>query len=98
MSQENTKANKKSGKDVKQSGKEIKINVADSVITIDVPRVHIISHERGWAVQKEGAKRATGVWDTKKDAIDQGKKIAKESESELVIHTKDGKIEASEII
>ena len=49
-------------------------------------------------INKEGAERATGVWDTKKDAIDQGKKIAKESESELVIHTKDGKIEASEII
>jgi len=98
MPKEKTRTDKKSDKEEMQSGKEIKLKIADSVITIDIPRIHIISHERGWAVQKEGAKRATGVWDTKEDAIDQGKKIAKASDSELVIHTKDGKIEASEII
>jgi uncharacterized protein YdaT len=95
MSRENTNANKNPNKDAKQSGKHVTLKVADSVVTTDVSRVHIISHERGWSVQREGAKRATSVCGTKSDAIKQGREIARKSNGELIIHTKEGRIEDS---
>lgn len=45
------------------------------------------------AVKKEGAKRASVVSGTKKEALQEGRKIAKKEQSELIVKGKDGKIQ-----
>ncbi len=53
---------------------------------------HVVTHPDGWAVKGEGNEKATKVVDTQKEAIEIAREIAKNQESELVIHGKDGKI------
>ncbi|VVM32509.1 DUF2188 domain-containing protein [Terribacillus sp. AE2B 122] len=45
-----------------------------------------------WQVKKEGAKRASGSFDTQKEAMDYGKKLAKQNKGEHVIHGRDRRI------
>lgn len=54
--------------------------------------VHVVSHEDGWAVKKEGNQRASSVHPTQKAAIDSGRDAARLERSELVIHRRDGRI------
>lgn len=53
---------------------------------------HIVPKDNGWAVKGAGNSKVTKTFETQKDAIDFGKQIAKNQESELVIHRKDGTI------
>jgi len=54
--------------------------------------VHIVKHEDGWAVKKEGNDRASSVHPTQQQAVDAGRDAAKTERSELVIHGRDGRI------
>ena len=54
---------------------------------------HIVKHPEGWAVKGVGNSKATIITETKKEAIAAGKEIAKNQQSELIIHGKDGKIQ-----
>ena len=45
-----------------------------------------------WAVQTEGAERATSLHQTKADAIARAREVAKHRHTELVIKNKDGTI------
>ena len=54
--------------------------------------VHVVKHEDGWAVKKEGNERASSVHSTQQQAIDVGRNAAKAGQSELVIHGRDGRI------
>lgn len=54
--------------------------------------VHVVPRREGWAVERSGAKRASKVTDTQREAIDAGKKIAEREKSELLIHGEDGRI------
>jgi uncharacterized protein YdaT len=47
----------------------------------------------GWDVKKSGSNRASGHFDTKRDAVDAGRKISRNQGTEFVIHDKDGKIQ-----
>jgi hypothetical protein len=58
--------------------------------------VHVVPHDDGWAVKKEGNDRASSVHPTQKEAMDAGRNIAKTERSELVIHGRDGKIRDSD--
>jgi hypothetical protein len=58
--------------------------------------VHVVPRPEGWAIVKEGNERATKVTPTKKEAVDAARPIARQNESELVIHNKDGKIANSD--
>ncbi|MBI9083877.1 MAG: DUF2188 domain-containing protein [Desulfobacterales bacterium] len=50
--------------------------------------------EDGWRVKKEGASRASGVFDTKADAVERGRELAKGAgEGQLKIHKRDGRIQ-----
>ena len=60
------------------------------------PRIHVIPHKEGWAVEKDNAERASKVTETKKEAEDAGRKQAKVEKTELVIHGKNGKIQDSD--
>ena len=53
-----------------------------------VPRSDI----NGWAVQREGADRASSLHDTQAEAIEAGRRIAQRESSELFIHRPDGRI------
>ena len=57
-----------------------------------VQRTHIVKRDNGWAVKKEGAQRATKIYDTKDKAIT-GAQKEKKAGSDLIIHKKDGSIE-----
>ncbi|AXG73557.1 DUF2188 domain-containing protein [Flavobacterium arcticum] len=53
---------------------------------------HVVPHQDGWAVKGEGNSKATKVTKTQTEAIESARKIAKNQESELFIHKKDGTI------
>lgn len=54
--------------------------------------IHIVKHSNGWAVRGAGNQKVTKVTDTQFEAISRGKEIAKNNQSELVIHGKNGRI------
>ncbi|MEO8146718.1 MAG: DUF2188 domain-containing protein [Bacteroidia bacterium] len=54
---------------------------------------HVIPLGNGWAVKKEGSNRFTIITETKKEAVQVARGIAKHNHSELVIHGKDGRIQ-----
>jgi uncharacterized protein YdaT len=53
---------------------------------------HVVPHKDGWAVKGEGNQRATSVHDTQQQAFDVARQIARNQQSELVIHRPDGRI------
>lgn len=53
---------------------------------------HIVPHPDGWAVLGEGASKATQVFSTQQEAINRGRDIAKNQQSELFIHNRQGEI------
>ena len=58
---------------------------------------HVVpDSDGGWNVKKGGAERASKHFDRKQDAVDYGRKVSQNQESELVIHRKDGTIERSD--
>ncbi len=49
---------------------------------------------KGWAVTSEGAKRAVTIHDTKQEAVDRSKQLAKKQPlGQVVIHGRDGRIQ-----
>ena len=57
---------------------------------------HIVPHPDGWAVKGAGNTKATLVNNTQKKAIDEGRAIASNQQSELVIHRPNGQIRAKD--
>ena len=55
---------------------------------------HIVPHDEGWAVKAAGASKATKVFETQQAAIDWGRQIAINQQSELLIHNQQGQIRA----
>ena len=60
--------------------------------------VHVVPNNTtdGWSVKKSGTKRASVNTDTKAEAVKIGRVISQRTESELVIHGKNGKIQSSD--
>lgn len=59
-----------------------------------MPVYHVVPHDEGWAVEKEGAARATSVHGTKAEAVSAGRERAKSGASgRLVVHRQDGTIQ-----
>ncbi|MEO1259760.1 MAG: DUF2188 domain-containing protein [Bacteroidota bacterium] len=54
-------------------------------------RIHIVHATTGWAVKREGTMRASGVYPTKKEAINRAKEH-KHYRGVIIIHKKDGSI------
>jgi hypothetical protein len=54
--------------------------------------VYVVPHVDGWAIKKEGNKRASNVCDTKKEAQKIAINYAKSEKSELIILNEDGRI------
>ncbi len=56
---------------------------------------HVVPNpDGGWDVKRNGSQRASGHWDTKKEAVDEGRIISRNQGTELVIHKSDGTIQS----
>jgi hypothetical protein len=59
-------------------------------------QIHTVKAQDGqWKNIRAGAQRASGVYSTKAKAVEEGRKIAKRSEAEHIIHLFNGKIQNS---
>ena len=53
---------------------------------------HVVPHGDDWAVKGAGNSKATSVHPNQADAIDRAREIARNQESELLIHGSNGRI------
>src|SRR5215216_8159628 len=56
------------------------------------PAVHIEFRGEGWAVVREGNKRATSTHPTQSEAVESGRDLARRDKSEFFLHAQDGQI------
>jgi hypothetical protein len=57
---------------------------------------HVIPQGEGWALKREGAQRASSLHTTQTEAIAAGRQLAKQQQTELVIHRANGQIRDSD--
>lgn len=62
------------------------------VITMSKKHYHVTPRGDGWAVQGTGNERASSLHSTQSEAIDAGRQLAQQAQSELRIHRPDGRI------
>ena len=53
---------------------------------------HVVPHDNGWAVKGEGNSKATVVTNTQREANQIATQIAKNQQSEVLIHGENGRI------
>lgn len=58
--------------------------------------IHVVPHDRGWAIQREGNDRASSVHDTQRAALEQAREWGKRDRVEVVTHRRDGRIRDSD--
>ena len=59
--------------------------------------IHITPHPRGgWQTIREGAGRTSGRYATQREAIGQGRGLAKRDKVKLLIHRRDGSIRGAD--
>ena len=57
---------------------------------------HLLPNDEGWEIRAEGADRATKKFDTKDEALDAARDLARNAEpSQLIIHRTDGTVSTS---
>lgn len=56
---------------------------------------HVVPHNGKWAVKGVGNSKYTSLFDLQKSAIDRATEIAKNNQSEVVIHNRKGQIRDS---
>lgn len=54
--------------------------------------VHVVPKDGNWAVKRENSERPVKITSTQEEAIERAKEIAKNNQSELFIHRKNGTI------
>ena len=57
---------------------------------------HVVPHPVGWAVKQGGAKRASSLHPTQKEAIQVARPLSRNLGTELKIHREDGRIRQSD--
>lgn len=62
------------------------------------PPTHHVVHNPGggWDVKRGGSERASGHFETKQQAVQQGREISRNQGTELRIHNLDGRIASSD--
>ncbi len=53
---------------------------------------HVVPHDGDWAVRGAGSARATSVYSTQREAIEAAREIARNQNTELFVHGRDGRI------
>ena len=54
--------------------------------------LHVVLHNDGWVIRKDGAARATSIHRTQREAVEAARKIARSQNGELVIHGRNGRV------
>jgi len=54
--------------------------------------VHVVPRNDGWVIRMEGNSRATSMHKTQRDAVESARAIARNQQTELIIHGRDGRI------
>ena len=62
-----------------------------AVSTKEHKRIHVIARNEGWAVKREGNTRASKIYHTKDEAVQNARQIAKGHD--VVIHRRDGSVQ-----
>lgn len=58
---------------------------------------HVVPNQvGGWDVKRGGGSRSSGHFDTKREAVDRGREISRNQQTEFVVHNRDGKIASSD--
>ena len=57
--------------------------------------IHVVKHDDGWAIRREGGERASSVHNTKAEAMEQARDLGRRDRVEVVEHGRDGKIQGS---
>ena len=55
---------------------------------------HVTPRSDGWAVKGAGASKASSVHQTQADAINRARELARDQNTELIVHGRDGRIRA----
>jgi hypothetical protein len=56
--------------------------------------IHVVPNDEGWGVKRQGAGRASSNHETKQEAVDEARRIAKQEQpSQVKIHRGDGEIQ-----
>jgi Uncharacterized protein conserved in bacteria (DUF2188) len=53
---------------------------------------HVVPRDDGWAVKPEGGQRASPIHGTQREAIDHGREVSRNQNSELFVHGRDGRL------
>jgi uncharacterized protein YdaT len=56
------------------------------------PGQHVVPNGSKWSVRRAGASKASGTFDTQREAIDRARDVARNQKTELFIHGRDGRI------
>ncbi len=54
--------------------------------------VHVVKSDKNWAVKTEGSQKPYRIVATQEEAINIAKSVAKNNNSEMLIHGRDGRI------
>lgn len=54
--------------------------------------VHVVPRNDGWVIRMEGSSRATAVHKTQRAAVEAARVIARNQNTDLVIHGRDGRV------
>lgn len=58
---------------------------------------HVVPNSNGgWDVKRGGSERASGHFDTKAQALERGREISRNQQTELRIHNRNGRIASSD--
>jgi hypothetical protein len=58
---------------------------------------HVVPNPNGgWDVKRNGAERASVHTNTKQEAMDRGRVISRNQDTEFIVHNKDGRISGSD--
>src|SRR5262245_7592515 len=68
----------------------VTVNHLRGITSMASERLHIVPHEQGWALKREGANKIESTHPTQKEAIDAGRTCAQQEEVDLVVHRQDG--------
>ena len=54
--------------------------------------IHVIPHKQGWVIKRENENRLISTHNTRQEAVDEARKAARNAKTELVVHSRDGRI------
>ena len=61
--------------------------------TQETGKRHVLSTEEGWVIVKDIKQRSSKTFSTKKEALREAKKVAKDKGLRLIVHRQDGTVQ-----